>query len=371
MNTHLLSPQLGLSPNSILGGEVFDREILLGLAKKGVQVEIIIPRGKKYDHQIKNWRVSEIFISHAPAIFYNLFFLPKIIWFYYSRQIRIIRIHSPRYIGLGCLLVKLFLPKIKLIANFHQFRETNFFFLSKIVNRSWDQIICDSENVKQRLITNFQIAEEKITVVHNGVPDFLHPINKDAQLVNRYRIGTAKVLLFMGLFIERKNPLFLIDVLVKLHSQGEDVVILFLGKGALKEQIIKHAKEVGVGDCIRILEPVFGEEKNKIHAISDVFVHPSVDEGFALAPLEAMACGKPVVMNQGYSAAEAIIDGQTGYIARAGDVEDWTNKLCLLLNQRLLREKMGQAALQRVNKEFRWEVAIEKHLPVLNKLNAQ
>ena len=53
----ICSPQLGLAPKSILGGEVFDREILLGLAKKGIEIEIIIPKNKPHD-KISNWKIN-------------------------------------------------------------------------------------------------------------------------------------------------------------------------------------------------------------------------------------------------------------------------------------------------------------------------
>ena len=67
----ICSPQLGLTPNSILGGEVFDREILLGLAKRGIKVEIILPKGKPYDKKIKNWNVTCLPVSKFPAFFGN------------------------------------------------------------------------------------------------------------------------------------------------------------------------------------------------------------------------------------------------------------------------------------------------------------
>ena len=72
----ICSPQLGLNPKSILGGEVFDREILLGLAKKGIKIEIILPKNKPYDKNIKNWNITHLPISHFPAIFGNVLYLP-------------------------------------------------------------------------------------------------------------------------------------------------------------------------------------------------------------------------------------------------------------------------------------------------------
>ena len=103
----ICSPQLGLAPNSVLGGEVFDRQILLGLAKKGVKVEIILPRDKPHDKNIKNWNIIFMPIKHFPAIFGNLLYLPYLFKTYKKNKFQILRIHQPQFLGLGCLIFKI------------------------------------------------------------------------------------------------------------------------------------------------------------------------------------------------------------------------------------------------------------------------
>src|SRR3990167_8761683 len=298
----ICSPQLGLNPNSVLEGEVFDREILLGLAQRGIKVEVILPRGKPYDRNIKNWRITTLPIKHFPAILANLIFIPYFFKAYAEKPFSIIRLHSPRYLGLGALFFKLFKPKVGLIATYHQFKESNFGLISKIVNNLWNHIICDSQNVKNRLVKSYKLSPSKITVVHNGVPSYLKPAEKDKRLIKKLKLEGKITLLFMGLFIERKNPLFLLEVLSKLSQKRSDIVLIFWGSGPLKDQIESKAEKLGLADKIRMIGPVFGSEKNKIHNLADIFVHPAVDEGFALAPLEAMACAKPIVITKGYSA---------------------------------------------------------------------
>ena len=112
----ICSPQLGISPKSILGGEVFDREILLGLAKKGIQVEIILPKGLPHDKKIKNWQITYLPIQHIPAIFFNVIITPYLFVIYKRRPFDLIRLHSPMYIGFGAILFKFFHPKVKIAA---------------------------------------------------------------------------------------------------------------------------------------------------------------------------------------------------------------------------------------------------------------
>lgn len=364
----ICSPQLGLNPNSILGGEVFDREILLGLAKKGVKIEIILPKGKPYDQNIKNWHLTFIPISHLPAFLINFMILPYLYIVFAKHNFKIIRIHQPQFIGLGCLFFKFFHHNIKLVATYHQFGESNFGPFSKLVNNLWDHIICDSDNVKNLLAKKYQVRSSKISVVHNGAPNFLKPSSKDNNLIKELKLEDKIILLFMGLFVERKNPLFLLDVLASLSTKRENLVLIFWGEGPLESQIKTKAQELGIRDKIRIQKPVFGKEKNKIHNLTDIFVHPALDEGFALTPLEAMACAKPMVMTQGYSAPEVVEDNITGFLCHSNDTNHWCKKLNELIADSDLRERMGQAARLKVQKKFQWELAVDKHLEVFKTL---
>src|SRR3989344_9425738 len=99
----LCSPQLGLSPNSILGGEVFDREILLGLAKKGIKVEIILPKSKPHDKNTRNFTVTYLPLTHFPALMGNLLYLPYLFKVYKENKFNVLRLHQPQFLGIGGL----------------------------------------------------------------------------------------------------------------------------------------------------------------------------------------------------------------------------------------------------------------------------
>lgn len=364
----ICSPQLGLSPNSVLGGEVYDREILLGLAKKNVKIDIILPKNLKIDKDVKNWFVTNLPIRRIPAILFNLIIIPYLFLVYKKTNFQILRLHSPQFIGLGALFFKIFAPRIKIIATYHQFREAKIFGLGRFLNHKWDHIICDSQFVKSKIIKEYKIDIKKVTAIHNGVPSYLKPKEKDGKLLKKYNLKDKIVLLYMGLFIERKNPLFLLDLLSKITQRRSDLVLIFLGEGPLKPKIIRRAEKLKLSSRIRILDPMYGAKKAKIHNLADIFVHPALDEGFALAPLEAMACAKPIVMTKGYSAGEAVEDGTNGFLCYSNDTNHWSEKLNELINGKGLRERMGKASFEKVKKEFQWNMAAEKHLKILKEL---
>ena len=103
------SPQLGLSPNSDLGGEVHDHFILQGLANRGHKIFVFLPKDKDYQHN-KNIVVSRAPFKHIPAITFNLLIIPYLFKTYRKEKFDILRVHNPYFVGLGALFFKFFHP---------------------------------------------------------------------------------------------------------------------------------------------------------------------------------------------------------------------------------------------------------------------
>ncbi len=361
----ICSPQLGLNPKSVLGGEVFDRQILRGLATHGVKIRIILPKNSAHDKNIKNWQITEIPFAHFPAILFNFILIPYLLTLNKKEKIDVIRLHQPQFIGFAALLFRFFNPNIKILACYHKFEETKFGPFSKYFNNCWDYIVCDSIAVKNAIINRYQFPDKKVLVVHNGVPKYLKPQKKDTALIRKYKLSNCTVLLFMGLFNERKNPLFLLDVLKILTKKNPKIVLIFWGSGPLREAIIKKAKRLKLFKHIIIINPIFGPQKNKIHNLADIFLHPSTDEGFALAPLESMACAKPIIITDGYSAYEVV--KSNGFRCAVNNTEKWVESINVLINDTNMRLKMGKKSLEAVHNEFNWDVSVIKHLNFLKK----
>jgi|SRR3989344_2219111 len=366
---NICSPQLGLSKKSILGGEVFDFEILSALARKGVKVNVLLPKNAPHS-KIRNIHYSFSAFAHFPAVLFNLLVIPYLLNQNSKNKIEIIRLHQPQFVGLAAMFFKLFNPNVKIVATYHQSGESNFTIFSKIVNRYWDHIICDSFAVKEKLVTAFDLSENKITVVHNGIPQYLRPGIKDKRLFKKYNLLGQKVLLYMGLFIDRKNPLFLLSVLKELNDNGQKTVLMYWGRGPLKSKIIREAKKLGLENKIIFVNPMYGAKKRLIHNLADVFVHPALDEGFALTPLEAMACGKPVIMNSSHSAKEAVDNNVNGFLCKTNNVDSWTQAINSLLTNNAKLLQFGKSSRKKAIAEFNWKKSTDKHFKVFKNLTS-
>jgi len=81
-----------------------------------------------------------------------------------------------------------------------------------------------------------------------------------------------------------------------------------------------------------------------------------------------MACSKPIVISKGYSSAEAVDDNINGFLCNSNDQNHWVEKLNQLIKNPQLRNRMGQASMEKVKKEFQWEASIDTHLNIFEAL---
>ncbi len=369
----ICSPQLGLSPKSILGGEIYDREILKGLAQIGFEVDILLPRGKPYSN-VRNWHITTVPVEHIfPPHLFNFFILPYLVSLYRKRPFDILRVHAPTFVGLGASLFEKFHSRISLIGVYHFLGEGGWAesLVNPYLTKKFSAIITDSQYMRKKIINNFNCSEDKIFAIHNGVDSSLKLLPKPRALIRRLRLENKTILLFMGLFIDRKNPLFLVRVMHYFRQRGIQVGLILCGRGALKSVLQREIDRLGLGDVIVFHDPVFKKEKNELMAAADIFVHPAKEEGFPLVIIESMVAGLPVVVTDGFSASEAVVHGRTGYLARQDDLDDWISKIYHLLKNESLRKKMARTAHTLAKRKFQWSIAAKRTAEVFRLVKSQ
>ena len=360
------SPQLGISPNSNLGGEVYDREIIEGLCHLGIEVIVILPKNKLYT-PCKNLKVYYLPFKHIwPPILFNILIIPYLFSIYKKHKFNVLRVHSPYFVGLGGLIFKFFNKKVPLIVIYHHLEDRFFYkLINKIFINYWDRIITVSNFTKRELTKNYNLGRDKVKVIYNGVDKIFKPGLKNKGLVKKYNLKGKKVLLYLGQINKRKNILFLLELIKNLNYPK--FVLLICGDGKQKKELEKKSEDWGLGNKIIFTGFILENKKADYYNLGDVFLYPSKLEGFGLSVLEAAACQKALVVSDKGSLPEIVVDNQTGLIARFNDLVDWQLKVEKLLKNYQLRKKLGLQA-EKFSKMFSWERSAKENIKIFKKL---
>lgn len=235
----------------------------------------------------------------------------------------------------------------------------NFFFKKTI--RNANIIIAVSHIVKKDIIRHFNVDAHKIRVIHLGIdPIFKNTLDFD--LAIKYRLP-EKYILFVGNIEGKKNLTRLLLAFNELINQNkiEHKLVLVGKKGWKNKSVYKTISKYNLKPYILFTGYVPKKDLPAIYSMSDLFVFPSIYEGFGIPPLEAMACGIPVIVsNQG---ASPEICGDACLLVNPYDIHEMAKSIEILLNNKELRQNKINLGLERV-KQFNWEKTAKETLKI-------
>jgi len=184
--------------------------------------------------------------------------------------------------------------------------------------------------------------EEQYVFIGNGI-DLERFINyrRKHSLAVRRELGLAgqKVVGTVGRVSGQKNPVGFVDIAQYVLKKRDDVVFIFVGGGELLHEMRALVKQMNCDDRILFIGP--RDDVAEILALFDVFILPSLWEGMPRSVIEAMALSKPVVVNRIGGIDELIQDGEHGLIVSEDDPQIFVEKICFLLENPNIRQKMG------------------------------
>ena len=167
----------------------------------------------------------------------------------------------------------------------------------------------------------------------------------------------------LGPLIHRKNPFFLVEAFAEIRRAAPGpVALVWVGAGPLRAELTGFVRKLGLDNDVIFTGYVPEAEKVPILNLADVFVFPSLLEGFPLAPQEAMSCGKPVVAFRVASLSEMVDDGQSGFLVAKNDRAAFVERVLALLRDRELLARFGAASAERVDRNFRWDMTVRRVL---------
>ena len=358
----ICSPHCGVAPETTSGGETYERELLERLGRAGERIELILARGKPHPANVPNWTVHRFGIGRGLRWYVAPLVVPPAI-----RRVHetvgfdLLRVHSLRYIGPSALWARRrFDLSVPIVSHHHHLDPSrlNPLIEKRVIDAS-DAVVVGSEFGRRQLQQELGARIDHVRVVYYGVDARFAPRPPREELVARYRLAGRRVVLYFGGLKPRKNLGLLLTAWSRLAPRHPDATLLIAGGGPLLGELRAQAGRLGLADRVAFTGYVPEAEKADHFNLGDVFVFPSGLEGFGLVVAEAMSSGLPVVASNAASIPELVVDGEGGFVCDPTDAEAFAERLGLLLGDQPLREKLGHANRDRVERLFRWERCVE------------
>ncbi|MFH2085499.1 MAG: glycosyltransferase family 1 protein [bacterium] len=233
---------------------------------------------------------------------------------------------------------------------------------SRLAVRQAKQVIAVSEATKHDLIKLYDLPEDKITVVHNGYDSDIFNINQkpDKKILTHYNLTSNSYLLFLGTIQPRKNAIKLVQAFHLLKAGGyKGKLVIAGGIGWLADETLSVIKNSTEAKDIVLTGYVSDETRRALYTYADVYILPSLYEGFGVPAIEAMACGAPVAVSNNSSLPEVV--GDAGLLFNASDPADIARAILEIKSD---QPSWVKKSLSRA-KAFSWEKCAKETLKVL------
>ncbi|EMT39197.1 glycogen synthase (ADP-glucose) [Thermoanaerobacter thermohydrosulfuricus] len=221
-----------------------------------------------------------------------------------------------------------------------------------------DRVIAVSQGSKEDILKYYNIPEEKVEVIYNGID--LNQYQKTDRNIARQKYGIeGKYILFVGRISRQKGITHLIDAVKYLPK---DIKVVLCASSPDTQEVLEEVEQkVKLYDnIIWINKMVEKEEIIELYSNAEVFACPSVYEPFGIINLEAMACKTPVVASATGGIKEVVVHEETGFLVEPGNPEELAKYINILLNNKDLAIKFGENGRKRVEEMFSWESIAKK-----------
>ena len=225
----------------------------------------------------------------------------------------------------------------------------------RIMLRSAARIITDTEAVKRELVERFEIDSASISVTPLAPRRIFRPTPAETTAEARRRLGLDdNFILYVGTIEPRKNLLTLVQAFGELlrNTEHQPQLVIAGLKGWLTAEFDRAVAEANFGNRLRLIGYVGDEDLRALYSSCTAFVSPSLYEGFGLPPLEAMACGAPVIASRIAAHVETL--GAHAHLVEPADARALARVITTLLENPHERNRLSRSGIEHVAR-FTWE----------------
>ncbi len=382
------------SPLATLGGKdsggqnVYVAELAKHLVKKGYVIDIFTRKDSRHQKEVVSWLpgINVIHIKAGPAkdiakeeLFQHMpQFVSQMVSFINSNRIDYTLLHANFWMSgwVACEVKKLL--SIPFVITYHALgyvrkqhqKEADKFpecriDVEKRIALEADYIVAECPQDKSDLINFYQADHEKIVIIPCGFShEEFFPINKEFARKKLKLPLDEKIILQLGRMVPRKGIDNAIRAAGILKRQHVKTTLLVVGgdSGDLSSSTcpeLARLKDISASEEVSssvIFAGSRGRDLLKFYySAADIFITTPWYEPFGITPLEAMACGTPVIGANVGGIKYSVADGETGFLVPPHDPLALAGKIKLLIEDDKLLEDMGKNALKRVNTLFTWD----------------
>ncbi|HJH61476.1 MAG TPA: glycosyltransferase family 4 protein [Bacteroidetes bacterium] len=220
-----------------------------------------------------------------------------------------------------------------------------------------DLVITVSNLTRNIVIEKYGINPDKVITVHNAV----EPNSKGLSEYERSGLN-AKIVTFLGRITYQKGPEYFVEAAYKIIQQTSDVHFVMAGTGDLLKKMIRRVSQLKIGSRFHFTGFLKGQDVDRMFAMTDVFVMPSISEPFGIVPLEAMRLNVPVVISKQSGVSEVLKHALKVDFWDINGLADCIYGLC---NYKAISELFKKEGKDEVD-TLRWEAASKKIIEVYN-----
>ncbi len=229
------------------------------------------------------------------------------------------------------------------------------------------RIITVSQQTRSDLLAHTPVDPSRVTTIYNGIHPRFHPrpdgvVTPEEHLVlDRFGLPEG-YMLTVGTISPRKNLMTLLDALARLRPRHRSLHLAVVGEhGWLTQPTLDRIRTLGLQRTVHLLGGVDEADLVTLYRSARLFVYPSLYEGFAFPPLEAMACGTPVVTSSSGSIPE--VTGDAAILVDSRDAGRLAWEIEETLANRERRQQLRERGLQRA-RLFTWERCAQETVAV-------
>jgi len=226
--------------------------------------------------------------------------------------------------------------------------------LYRFAARRSDAVIAISENTKRDIVKYYGVPEDKITVIYPGLNEYYRPVEKETVAARlRDELGLERrFLLFVGALSAWRNVSGLLDAFALIEKELPDIDLVIVGQPVWGFDIDSEISSRGLTDRVIVKPRVSDDHLRLLYNGAEIFVFPSLFEGFGLPVIEAMACGTPVIASNVTAIPEAA--GKAGLLVNVKDPAALPAAIKTALTDSALRAELISEGFKQARR-FSWQ----------------